>query len=376
MANFMEGFMRGYDFVDKHKRLTREEQRLEEDRKRNQVLQGRQDELWQHQQQGFADQKELRKNAAEGYRYGSMIERIQSGDESVLAEAQQDPRIQGYLEQFNNPENIPQIEADILTIENAFQGKASKPEAIDAANRFLKPFLNFGTGGENKRLVDLYPSKSGQGFYAELEMDDNGKTKRAPLTPNRSAEDTEVKEIPATALIQALNMAKQQLAARRVELGDMSPIQARQAEATRKLSRQDKKDQAKFEHTLALDRIAKEYEGRAKLLKAKEDGKTGGNAETAPVDIKEFRQHIGQLDSLYTKKATLQTGFDPLTEKIISQENLKNALKTVQEAIDAKERLIRSIAPDLWEKYRPEVKPEPNPNPEQPDPNDPLGLRQ
>lgn len=300
MANFMSGFMRGYDFVDKHKRLTREEERLEQERERNKVLQGRQDELWQRQQQGFADQDKLKKLSSEDYALGTLMQRIKAGDQAAIQEAQNNPQIQGYMQQFNTPEKLDQMEADIVTMENAFQGKATKADAIGAANRFLKPFLNYGDGGENKRIADIFPSQSGQGLYAELEMEENGKTKRAPLTTNRSASDQEVKEIPMQPLIQAISFAKQQLAAQRIALGDSYPIQERNSERQRELTRQDKREATDYEHKKSLERLAEKYRLDSELLKTRASAGAGGG-KAASTRTKLTSEHYKQFNDVLMK---------------------------------------------------------------------------
>lgn len=219
MPNFMTGFMDGYNFVDKNRRLDRQEKRLEEDRSRMLTRQQKQDSrndiLWEQQQYDRREKKELwgYEAAAHLLKDEEFAGRLQAGENAAVSMFRQtvgqDPRNVALMAMLENPDNHQRLVDDLTTLERGFQGQARKEDILAASNRTFKPFLNYGTGGESKRIVDIFPGKSGEGFYLELEMEDEGgKTKRAPLTPNRSPEDTHVKEVPAIDGIQAIRMLR------------------------------------------------------------------------------------------------------------------------------------------------------------------------
>ena len=333
MANFMEGFMRGYDFVDGHKRLTRQEERLEQDRERNNVLQGRQDDLWQRQQQGFADQDKLKDLNAKKYRSIILRERIAGGDTTAITEAEQwlqsDPRGAAFMQQTATPEGLNQAKQDIATIKNSFQGRVTKQEGIEAANRALKPFLNYGDGGENKRIADLFPTEDRQGVYVELEMEENGQTKRSPLTTNRSAADKELKPVPVQGFLSALNYYEQYINQQLIALGDTAPLEARAKANERTLSRQDKREQADYEHGLSMKKISEEYKLKEKLEKVK--GKSG-TSDKLPNEIQLIEYYVANgiaQDKKTAQAMVAKSKSDPIK---IAADIAEQQIKSQQEA--------------------------------------------
>lgn len=367
MANFMTGFMQGYDFVDGKKRLDRNESRLDADRARaltrEQKQDGRADELWNRQTKALDDQNEARGLQAEAYNLDTILEGVKKGDQSSILKAQElassDTRIQAFNQNLQDPQALDQTLADIDILESGFKGKANKKDVIDSTNRVLGPWLNYGDGGENKRVVDIFPSQSGQGFYVELEMEENGKTKRAPLTNGRSAKDTEIKEIPADQLVQALMLIKQEVNTRRVALGDSAPVQARTAAQERALTRGDKVEDRNATHQLAVDLENIKQRNRVTIEGMKKEAEANG------IGTKEFNTALNSLEGLLKKRVQILVGSDEFGN-VMPQENIDKALAEIDSAIADREGYLTSIAPGLWEKYRPQLQdgnPEPVPGP-------------
>lgn len=355
--NYMKDFMQGYDWVDQNKRQAKRDAERAEDRQykltRRKTLDKREDNLWERQTQALDDAEEQKGLLADSYKVDTILDGLRQGDETAIIQAQEfaanDPRVMKYMMKLQTPEGLQQAEEDINIVEGAFRGeKVGKEATMEATQRLLEPWIDFGEGGENKRLVDVYPSPSGKGFLAELEFERDGKTVREPLTTNRgSGKDETVKEIPADKLLQALNMLKQDINQRRVQLGDTGPIQARADGQKRALDRKEKYSELDYrqQHKIELENLKQRNKAVLEGLKSEATG-TG-------VDGKEFRQHLSDLESLYGRKASIQRGYDPLTGEVIPQENIDKALATVQTAINDRERYVQSIAPQLWEKYRP-----------------------
>ena len=373
--NYMKDFMQGYDWVDQNKRQDKVQAQRDEDRmrrlSREEKADTRMDELYQRQIQALDDAEEQKGLLADSYKVDTILDGLRRGDETAIIQAQElaanDPRIMKYMMKLQTPEGLQQAEEDVNIIEGAFKGeKVGKQKALDAANRVMEPWINSGEGGENKRLIDLYPAPSGNGFVAELEFERDGKTHREPLTSNRgSGKDETVKEIPADKLLLALNMLKQDINQRRVQLGDTGPIQARAAGQKRALDREEKYNELDYrqQHKIELENLKQRNKAALEGLKNEATG--------SGVDGKEFRQHLSDLESLYGRKASIQRGYDPLTGEVIPQENIDQALATVQTAINDRERYVQSIAPQLWEKYRPAMQ-DTVPQPQQGDGRPPI----
>lgn len=358
MTNFMTGFMQGYDFVDEKKRLDRNEARFEEDRTRaltrQQRMDERSDDLWKRQTKALDDQESLRGLQSEAYEIDTLLERVMAGDQVAQQQAQElaagDTRIQAFNQMLQDPQALEQTALDLDVLEAGFKGQAqSKGQILEAANRVLAPYINYGDGGENKRIVDILPSQSGKGFYVELEMEENGKTKRAPLTgPNRSAKDTEVKEIPADKLAQALMAIKRDINSRRVALGDQAPLQARTATEQYRLTRADKAEDRAAAHQLAVELENIKQGNRVLIEGMKRD------AEASGIGTKEFNTALNSLEGLLKKRVQILVGSDEFGN-VMPQENIDKALKEIDFAIADRERYLTSIAPGLWEKYRPQL---------------------
>lgn len=359
MTNIMTGFMQGYDFVDGKKRLDRNEARFDADRTialtRQQRMDERSDDLWKRQTKALDDQESLRGLQSEAYEIDTLLERVMAGDQVAQQQAQElaagETRIQAFNQMLQDPQVLEQTALDLDVLEAGFKGQAqSKGQILEAANRVLAPYINYGDGGENKRIVDILPSKSGKGFYVELEMEENGKTKRAPLTgPNRSADDTEVKEIPADQLAQALMAIKRDINSRRVALGDQAPLQARAEAQQYRLTRADTVEDRNAKHQLAVELENIRMANRVALEGMKRE------AEASGIGTREFNTALNSLEGLLKKRTQILYGSDGFGGSV-AQENIDKALKEVDAAIADRERYLRAIAPDLWDKYRPQLR--------------------
>lgn len=62
----------------------------------------------------------------------------------------------------------------------------------------------------------------------------------------------------------------------------------------------------------------------------------------------EFRQYVQDLTGLYKTKASIQKGYDPFTGQMIPQENISNALATIEREIQDSERFIKQYYPNEW----------------------------
>lgn len=373
--NYMKDFMQGYDWVDQNKRQDKVQAQRDEDRmrrlSRQEKADKRRDELYQRQTQALDDAEKQKGLVADSYKVDTILDGLRQGDKTAIIQAQEfaanDPRVMKYMMKLQTPEGLQQAEEDISIVEGAFRGeKVGKEATMEATQRLLEPWIDFGEGGENKRLADVYPSPSGKGFLAELEFERDGKTVREPLTTNRgSGKDEQVKEIPADKLMQALNLLKQDINYRRVNLGDTAPVQARAAGQKRALDRKEKYNELDYrqQHKIELENLKMRNKAALEGLKNEATG--------SGVDGKEFRQHLSDLESLYGRKASIQRGYDPLTGEVIPQENIDQALATVQTAINDRERYVQSFAPQLWEKYRPQIQ-DSAPQPQQGDGRPPM----
>ena len=339
MGNFMTGFMQGYDFVDRNKRLNRAERIQDKDRlltrERQTIQDQRANETWARQQQQWADADKAKQMQGAAYLVDDQdfMNKVLSGDQAaqdtLLQTAGNDPRIKSFLSNLSTKEGLDSASQDINTLEAGFSGKASKAQVIEAANRVLKPFLDYGDGGKNKRINDIFPSQDGQGFHLDLAMEDEkGNTIFKPMTgPNRSASDNEVKTVPAAKMAQAIGMIKAYINAQRVALGDTGPLTS-----------------AAKTFTLSPGQTVYNGEGQP-IVSAPQDPMKGLSADyktflqanqlpNSPDSYKQFEQH--QVDIAQQKQnAGFGVAIDGIPSQIHGDELLKVLPNTVASQVKA-----------------------------------------
>jgi hypothetical protein len=338
MPNYAKDFMSGYNFVDKTKRLNRAEERLNADRataaarqktaderslvtqgqddtrydqsqtdrvtnlERQLILQGRQDTQYEQGQTDRSDEQELDRLSAESYILNAQEKRLdvyqamQTGDEDGVKEigrqSVKNPAVSGYMKQTDTEEGLVQAEKDVATMEAVFKGKGTKKDFIDAANRQYSSAVDRGDGGQDKKFHDFYPDESGEFVYVEMTMkDEDGKDKLAPMTPGRGAKDTQLQKVRVADFLKLLSMQKQEIAtkrielnARRIELGDNSPIAAQEAAAKHRLTRSEGAADTEAKNTFDMKKMQEEYrlKGENESLKTK----TGSSGKSQSITLK------------------------------------------------------------------------------------------
>lgn len=200
---------------------------------------------------------------------------------------------------------------DIGVVEHAIKTGVFSPAVGEAYNRIYDIQLNQGgPEGARKRVVRAVPSQDGQGFYQEAEITTpDGQTRVAPLTvPNRDETDSEVMFTSFEDAFKDLHLRKQliqDIAAKRIGLGDNSPLttlqaqQANQAKQQHELAKIDRagrwkeKSNAERAHELAkIDRKG-QWDVQAAGIRATKGGSRGAQQQVKTI-IQEARKRAVQ----------------------------------------------------------------------------------
>lgn len=205
-----QGFMQGFDFMD---RIDKRERRMGLQEQQNERAE--QNQQWQHEQMEWS--RDDRQREDDQRLVQAMYQGVQSGEI--------DPRIaQQYGERFDVEWSNyvdPEFGQSLSVLEGTVKGEYSmkSPEFRNAFGRVFRREINKGTGEEydaedgrhrivEKRLVGVYPGPDGKSLMVDLDILDEGpngqQRRRAPVTSNRSAKDDEVKAIPLEAALQKL----------------------------------------------------------------------------------------------------------------------------------------------------------------------------
>ena len=280
--NVLTGLMQGYQWADDMQRRDTEDKRqerlgmqAEEDRGRRLTREAKTDEyadlVTARQKQEFERADRIRSLSAVQYKVESGLE-LTPEDRKLIDDSIDEPT-RRTLDRFGTPEKATEALGHIDNLFSAISGEGGDYQgAIDSANFVLGDYVNRGEGGTEKRIKHVLPSKSGRGFYLDLEMKDkDGKYKVAPMTAGRGTADTdEVKEVDGAELLRALGYMSQSIESQLVALGD--PGVMKRIEERKKSKAELAKEERKFKRDLELEKIKAGRKGS--------DLKTFGSPET------------------------------------------------------------------------------------------------
>lgn len=205
-----QGFMQGYDFMDRVDKRERRMGLMEASNSRAEDSHRWRGEQMEHQREEWQRADDARLVQA-------MNEGVQSG--------RIDPRVAGEFGRrfdvdWSNYVN-PEFGQSLQVLEGTVKGEHSmrSPEFRNAFENVFRTEINKGTGEEyegadgahrieQKRLAGVYPGPDGKTLMVDLDVLDRGPNgelwRRAPVTTNRSANDDEVRAIPLEAALRKL----------------------------------------------------------------------------------------------------------------------------------------------------------------------------
>lgn len=303
-----QGFMQGYDFMD---RIDKRERRMglaEASNNRAEETQGWQREragAWREDRQREDDQRLVQ----------AMNQGVQNG--------KIDPKI---AKQFGERFDVdwtnyvdPEFGNSLGVLEGTVKGEYSmkSPEFQRAFERVFRKEIQKGTGEEyqgsdgahrleQKRLNRVYPGPDGKSLMVDLDVLDRGPNgeewRKAPVTKNRSATDDEVRAIPLEAALRKLKGHQLMYESVQASPELQNVIQQYAARTGAELPKPKKSDQygRPFQHP-DLGWVQPGPDG--KLHQMDEPGSSGGKA---PSDVQTAEWMVangiaGNLDEAYTR---------------------------------------------------------------------------
>lgn len=211
-----DGFLQGFQVMDRHQQRKENSRRADEHmemQRQNQAMR-ESEHQWRSQDREHQDQARIKAQDTEllGQFWGAVSQGI---DAPVTPEVEQAFERNPYL----SPKFLfdPSKEESAAYAERLANGEGDlySPETLQHVNNFFEPDIN--KGGGRKRLAGLFPGQEPGTFVFDLEVEsEDGRRYNAPMTPNHSADDDEVLQLPIEKMINPI-MGYRQL------MGSMSP---------------------------------------------------------------------------------------------------------------------------------------------------------